>query len=75
MALHSQDATLIIAQQQTLLAEFLRQCLDLVVLELNDLLLAFVEPFAGAPASRMCQGWRMSCIGRNCIAECDSEFG
>ncbi|MGZ0173522.1 MAG: hypothetical protein ACKVHE_28715 [Planctomycetales bacterium] len=44
MAFHCQNATLIIAQQQSLLPEFFQQRFDLVVLELDDLLLAFVGP-------------------------------
>jgi hypothetical protein len=43
MAFHCQYTTLTISQQQTLLAEFLQQRLDLVVLELDDLLLTFVS--------------------------------
>ena len=44
MAFHCQNATLIIAQQQSLLPEFFQQRFDLVVLELDDLLLAFIGP-------------------------------
>jgi hypothetical protein len=44
MAFHSQYSTLIISQQQTLLTELFQQRLDLVVLELDDLLLAFIGP-------------------------------
>ena len=44
MAFHSQYATLIISQQQSLLAELFQQRLDLVVLELDDLLLTFIGP-------------------------------
>ena len=44
MAFHGQYATLIIGQQQSLLPEFFHQRFDLVVLELDDLLLAFVGP-------------------------------
>ena len=44
IAFHSQYSTLIIRQQQTLHAEILQQCLDLIILKLDDLLLAFVVP-------------------------------
>ena len=44
MAFHGQYATLIIGQQQSLLPEFFQQRFDLVVLELDDLLLAFIGP-------------------------------
>jgi hypothetical protein len=44
MAFHSQYATLIISEQQTLLPELFQQRFDLVVLELDDLMLAFVSP-------------------------------
>jgi hypothetical protein len=44
VAFHSQHLTLIISQQQTLLTESLLQRFDLVVLELDDLLLAFIGP-------------------------------
>jgi hypothetical protein len=44
MAFHSQHSTLIICPQQSLLAEIFQQRFDLVVLELDDPLLAFVGP-------------------------------
>ena len=44
MTFHGQYAPLIISQKHALLAEFLQQRLDLVVLELDDPLLTFVGP-------------------------------
>ena len=44
MAFHGQYATLIISQQQTRLPELFQQRFDLVVLKLDDLLLAFIGP-------------------------------
>ena len=46
MRFHSQYPTLVVAQQQPLLAELVQQGVDLCVLELDDLLLAFVGPAA-----------------------------
>ena len=44
MAFHSQYSTLVGVQQDAFLAEFLQQRFDLVVLKLDDPLLAFVGP-------------------------------
>jgi hypothetical protein len=44
MAFHSQYSTLVVVQQDAFVAEFLQQRLDLVVLKLDDPLLAFVGP-------------------------------
>jgi hypothetical protein len=43
MDLHCEESTLIIIQQQTLLSEFLQQCFYLRILELDDLLLTFID--------------------------------
>ena len=44
MAIHSQHSTLIICPQQSLLDEIFQQRFDLVVLKLDNPLLAFVSP-------------------------------
>jgi hypothetical protein len=76
---HSQYSTLIISQQQTLLAEFLQQRLNLGVLELHDLLLKLVhensdggqqdvpglekEGHGYRPKTASLQDWRMKSTG------------
>lgn len=61
MAFHSQYAPLIISQQQSPIAWFLQQCLNLIVLELDNLLLALVDP-ANEDGRRMWQGSSINCM-------------
>ena len=79
MTFHSQYSTLIISQQQTLLAELFQQRFDLVVLKLDDLLLTLVhettdggqqvvprlekEGHGYCPKTASLQSWRMKVIG------------
>ena len=46
MRLHREQSTLVIVEQQSLHSELFKQCFDLSVLELNDLLLTLVHEAA-----------------------------
>ncbi len=46
MALHCQQVTVVVIEQQTFLSQHLQQCFDLSILELDNLLLALVDPAA-----------------------------
>ena len=75
VSLHSEQSTLVVIEQQSLLSELFEQGLDLCVLELNDLLLPLIDHAAeGGQQDVPGLGQVWICSAPNIISFCGSRM-